>query len=92
MLQKILLWAYVFLGFAAFCYWIAALLAVFRMLKHRVKGKSLITVATTGVLNADNFTDEGNRQRSSLYRSMIKFCMVIAAMYIVVFIGVQTQG
>ena len=92
MIQKILLWSYVFLGIGAFCYWISALLSFFRMLKHRKKDRSVLAVATTGMFSEDNFTEQGAGHRRDLFSATIKFCLVIAAMYIVVLIGIQTQG
>ena len=92
MIQKFLTYAYIFLGIASFCYWISALLAVFRMLKHREPGHSLLSVATTGVFNEANFTDEGNHQRKKLVHAMTRFMLVIGGMAVVVFLGIQTQG
>lgn len=92
MIQKILTYAYIFLGIASFCYWISALLAVFRMLKHRLPGRSLLSVATTGVFNEANFTDEGNHQRRKLVHAMTRFMTIIIGMVVVVFLGIQTQG
>ena len=91
MIQKILIYSYIILGVASFCYWISALLSAFRMLMNRKPGLSIFRVATTGILNKNNFTYEGNHQRQKLQNAMIKFFMVIAAMILVVFIGAQTQ-
>jgi hypothetical protein len=92
MIQKVLTYAYIFLGIASFCYWVSALLCVCRMLKHKKPELSLFKVATTGVFREDNFTVEGNHQRNNLKAAMIKFAMVVAGMVIIVFIGVQTQS
>ena len=92
MIQKVLTYAYIFLGIASFCYWVSALLCVFRMLKHKKPDLSLLMVATAGIFRADNFTAEGNYQRNNLKAAMIKFTMVVAGMVLVVFVGIQTQS
>lgn len=92
MIQKILTYAYIFLGIASFCYWVSALLSVYRMLKHKKPELSLFRVAANGVFVEENFTAEGNYQRDNLKAAMIKFSMVMAGMVLVVFIGVQTQS
>ena len=91
MFQNLLTWAYVFLGIAAFIYWIMALISLFNMLKHRKKDRSLITVAVIGILDDDNFQEEGRIQRTRCFQSTRRFVYCICGMIIVVFIGVQTQ-
>ena len=92
MIQQILLYAYIFLGFATFCYWVMAVLAGFRMLANRAPGRSLLSTITTGVFKPGNYSVEGNDQREKLIYAMTRFMMSVAGMVIVVVIGVQTQG
>ena len=92
MIQNVLTYAYVFLGFAAIWYWISALLAVFRMLKHRRRDRSIFVVVSTGFFEDDNFNEQGKYQRTQLYRSIRYFFYVVCGLFAVVFAGVQTQG
>ncbi len=92
MIQKILTYAYVFLGFAAFWYWISTILAVFRMLKHRRKDRSVLKIVSTGIFKDDNFTEEGKYQKVRLFRSTRYFFYVIGGLVVVVFTGIQTQS
>jgi hypothetical protein len=92
MIQKILTYAYIILGFTSFCYWVSAVISVFHILKHRKPGLSYFKVATTGVFNEDNFTSEGKTERVKLQSTMLKFGAVVLGMVLVVFVGVQTQS
>lgn len=91
MLQNILTWTYVFLGLAAFVYWIVALVSIFGMLKYRKQGRSLLKVATIGIVNDDNFQEEGKYQRDKCFQSIRRFVYCIGGMVLVVYIGIQTQ-
>lgn len=92
MIENFLMYSYIFGGFAVFWYWISALLAFFRTLKHRREDRSLITVLATGLFNENNFTEEGKTQRKLLFRSFFRFFAVLSAMVLIVLIGIQTQG
>ena len=90
MLQKILLWCYVLLGIGAFCYGISTLLAFFRMLGNRRKDRPLSALAA-GLFKADNFTEQGNRERRSFFSAALKSCLTIAGMALIVVLGVLTE-
>jgi hypothetical protein len=92
MIQKILTYAYIILGFTSFCYWVSAVISIFQILKHRKPGLSLFKVATTGVFNEDNFTHEGKAERAKFKYTMLKFGAVVLGMVLVVFVGIQTQS
>ena len=91
MFQNLLTWSYVFLGIAAFIYWLIALVSLFSMLKHRKKDRSLIKVALMGLHDEDNFEPEGQHQRTRCFSSTLRFVYCICGMIVVVFIGIQTQ-
>ena len=92
MIQKILTYAYIFLGFAAFWYWISAILAAFRMLANRRKDRSILALVRSGIFKDENFTEQGLHQKSQLSGSIRYFFYVVCGLIAVVFIGVQTQG
>jgi hypothetical protein len=91
-IQKILTYAYIFLGFAAFWYWVSAILAVFRMLANRRKDRSIFAVIRSGIFKDENFTEQGQHQKSQLFGSIRYFFYVVCGLIAVVFLGVQTQG
>lgn len=92
MVQNLLTGVYLVLAIAAFVYWIGAALSMFSMLKYKAPGTSLFIAATIGLLKDDSFTEEGIYHRQKFFRSSLKFFLLILGMFVVVWVGVQTQS
>ena len=91
MLEKTLMWVYILGGLATFWYWISSILNFFRMAYHHKPECNWFVAATTGFFNQRCLTQTGMSHRNDLRRSITRFLIVIAIMYCVVFIGIQTQ-
>lgn len=91
MLEKTLMWIYILGGFATFWYWVSSVLNFFRMAYHHKPSSNWFIAATTGFFNQQCLTQTGIAHRKDLGRSIIRFIIVIAGMYCVVLIGIQTQ-
>ena len=91
LLQQILTYSYIFLGFAAFWYLINTILSFLKLLQNRKPEQSILKVMLK-LFNDEMLTQYGIFYKKTCTNDLVKLVFAIIGMILIVNIGIQTQS
>ena len=92
MLHDILIWGYVFLSIAGFCYAVGCIRGLFRVGIHRRHEVNPLVAATLGLFNPEHLTSKGQAYRQNLIHSVLMGLGCALGLVVIVVIGIFTQS
>ena len=92
MLHDILIWGYVVLSIAGFCYAVGCIRGIFRMGMHRRTEVNPLIAATLGLFNPEHLTSKGRVYRQNFIHSTMMGLICALGLVVIVVIGIFTQS
>ncbi len=92
MLHDILIWGYIVLSIAGFCYAVGCIRGIFRVGLNRKEGVNPILAVTAGLANADHLTPKGKDYRQNFIHSFTMGLVCALGLVAIVIVGIFTQS
>ena len=92
MLHDILIWGYVVLSIAGFCYAVGCIRGLFRIGIHRRDEVNPIVAATLGLFNPEHLNSKGQLYRQNFIHSVMMGLICALGLVVIVIIGIFTQS